>query len=67
MVSYFEGRTCIGSHLYKSPNISRTVKSRILRWTRHVTDWGDKECIQKYGGQTHWKTSNCKTEKITLK
>jgi hypothetical protein len=28
--------------LYSSPNIIRTIKSRRIRWARHVTQMGEK-------------------------
>ena len=39
--------------LYCSPNIVRVIKSRRMRWTRHVARTGGEErCIQGFGGET---------------
>jgi hypothetical protein len=46
--------------LCSSPNVIRVIKSRRLRWARHVARIG-KRCIQGFGGRTlvseaTWKT-----------
>jgi hypothetical protein len=39
--------------LYCSPNIIRVIKSRRMRWARHVACMGGKErCIHGFGGDT---------------
>jgi len=37
--------------LYCSPNIVRAIKSRRMRWARHVAGLGEM-CIQGFGGET---------------
>jgi hypothetical protein len=37
--------------LYSSPNIIRVIKSRRLRWARHVARMGER-CIQGFSGET---------------
>jgi len=36
-------------HMYSSPNIIKTFKSKKMRCGKHVKD---KECIQSFGGKT---------------
>jgi hypothetical protein len=36
--------------LYSSHNITRTIKSRRLRWAEHVARMGEKRCIQGFSG-----------------
>jgi hypothetical protein len=31
--------------LYSFPSIIRIIKSRRMRWTGHVDEWGEEECI----------------------
>jgi hypothetical protein len=35
--------------LYCSPNIFRVIKSRRMRWARHVERMGEERCIQDFG------------------
>jgi len=37
--------------LYCSTNIVRVIKSRIMRWARHVARIAER-CIQRFGGET---------------
>jgi len=37
--------------LYCSPITVRVIKSRIMRWARHVASVGER-CIQDFGGET---------------
>ena len=38
--------------LYCSPNIVRVIKSRRMRWARHVARMGEERCIQGFGEET---------------
>jgi hypothetical protein len=39
--------------LYCSPNITRVIKSRTMRWVTYVARIaGEKECIADFGGET---------------
>ena len=39
--------------MYSSPNIIWVIKSRRMRWTRHVAHMGGEDrCIQDFGGET---------------
>jgi hypothetical protein len=40
--------------LYVSPNVVRQIKSRIMRWTGHVTRMGE-ESIKGFGGNAQRK------------
>jgi hypothetical protein len=33
-------------NLYTSPSIIRMIKSRRMKWTRHVARMGEEECIR---------------------
>jgi len=37
--------------LYCSPNIVRVIKTRRMRWVKHVARMGGR-CIQGFGGET---------------
>jgi hypothetical protein len=37
--------------LYSSPSIIRMIKSRMMRWSGHVTRMGEEECIENIGGE----------------
>jgi hypothetical protein len=41
--------------LYCSPNIIRVMKSRRIRWARHVTRMGEERCRQGFGGKPEGK------------
>jgi hypothetical protein len=47
--------------LYSSPNIIRMIKSRRMRWARHVEGMGDEECIYDIGGRARRKETTRKT------
>jgi hypothetical protein len=38
--------------LSSSINIVRVIKSRRMRWARHVARRGEERCIQEFGGKT---------------
>jgi hypothetical protein len=38
--------------LYSSPNIVQVIKSRIMRWVRHVAQMGGERRVQGFGGKT---------------
>jgi hypothetical protein len=38
--------------LYCSPNIVQVIKSRRMRWARHVVCMGGERCVQVFGGET---------------
>jgi hypothetical protein len=38
--------------LYCSPNVTRVISSRRLRWAGHVEGWGDERCIQVSSRET---------------
>jgi len=41
------------NNLYSSPNIVRVMKSRRMRWAKHVARMGGEErCVQGFGGET---------------
>jgi hypothetical protein len=35
--------------LYSSPNIVKVIKSRRMRWARHVAHSGGERCLQGFG------------------
>ena len=35
-----------------SPNTARVIKSRIMRWVRHVAGMGQNRCVEEFGGDT---------------
>jgi hypothetical protein len=47
--------------LYSSPNIIRQVKSRRMRWARHVACMGE-ECMQGFDGKARRKETTWKTK-----
>jgi hypothetical protein len=49
------------SDLHFSPNSSRVIKSRRMRWAGHVLRMGDDRCVQDFDGDTWGKESTCKT------
>jgi len=49
--------------LYCSPNIVRVMKSRRMRWVRHVACMvGEESRIQGFGGETWGKETTWKTQ-----
>jgi hypothetical protein len=48
-------------NLYSSPDI-RQIKSRRMRWARHVARMGDKS-VQGFGGKARRKETTWKTKK----
>jgi hypothetical protein len=49
--------------LYSSPNIVRVIKSRRIRWARHVARMGrEKRRIQVFGEETFGKETTWKTQ-----
>jgi hypothetical protein len=48
--------------LYSSPNISRVIKSRRLRWAGHVARMGERRCIQGFSGETSGKETTWNTQ-----
>jgi hypothetical protein len=40
------------NNLYSSPNISRVITSRRMRWAGHVARMGVDRCVQGFGGVT---------------
>jgi hypothetical protein len=52
-------------NLYSSPNITRMIKSRTMRWAQHVAcmRWGGGvKCIEGFGGKARKKETTRKTE-----
>jgi hypothetical protein len=51
-------------NLYSSPSIIRRIKSRRMRWARHVTRMGEKRNPYMYGigGKTRRKETTRKTK-----
>jgi hypothetical protein len=47
--------------LYSSPNIISQIKSRRMRWARHVARMGE-ESVQGFGGKARRKETTCKTK-----
>jgi hypothetical protein len=47
--------------LYSSPNNIRQIKSRIMRWARHVARMGE-ESVQAFGGKARMKETTWKTK-----
>jgi hypothetical protein len=47
--------------LYSSPNIIRQIKSRRMRWARHVARMGE-ECVQGFDGKARRKETTWKTK-----
>jgi hypothetical protein len=47
--------------LYSSPNIIRKIKSRRMRWARHVARMGE-ECVQGFDGKARRKETTWKTK-----
>jgi hypothetical protein len=47
-------------NLYASPNIFRIIKSRRVRWTGHVANMGEEECIQGFSGNARRKETTVK-------
>ena len=41
--------------LYSSPNIVRVIKSRRMRWARHVARMGEERGVKGLGGETGGK------------
>jgi hypothetical protein len=37
--------------VYSSPSIIRMIKSRRMRWARHLARMEEEECIQDFGGK----------------
>jgi hypothetical protein len=37
--------------LYSTPNIIQAIKSRRMRWARHVALMGEERCIQDFSGE----------------
>jgi hypothetical protein len=49
--------------LYSSPSIIRIIKSRRMRWARHVARMGGKEkCVYVIGGKARGKETTKKTK-----
>jgi hypothetical protein len=38
--------------LYSSPNIIRVIKSRKIRWARHLARMGEEMCVRGFDGET---------------
>jgi hypothetical protein len=49
-------------NLYSSPNIVRVIKSRKLRWVRHVASMGQERCSQDFGLEAGRKETTGKTK-----
>jgi hypothetical protein len=49
-------------NLYSSPNIIRQIKSRRMRWARHVSRMGEERKVQGFGGRSRRKKTTRKTK-----
>jgi hypothetical protein len=39
-------------HLHSTTNIIQVIKSRMMRWARHVASMGEKRCKQNFDKET---------------
>jgi hypothetical protein len=49
-------------NLYSSPNITRQLKSRQMRWTGPVACMGGEKSVHGFGGKTRKKETTRKTK-----
>jgi hypothetical protein len=47
--------------MYTSPNTVRVIKSRRMRWAKHVARMGRERCVQGFGGETRGKEATGET------
>jgi hypothetical protein len=49
-------------NLYSSPDVSRQVKSRRIRWAGHVACMGEERSVKGFGGKARRKETTGKTK-----